>query len=191
MVPPSSGAGTGRRRVGGRALCERFRFGGVGRIASASKLVCVRGRPLWGPDQHKMTDASGEAGRGGGSIYGDGSWRSAQVRLRTRPTFQSVGGWLVSYLVGFGFRLLVTVECRRLRLRLKAELLRGGPPGVQPPDSSGARKTAHSAARRARPEGRVKSTASCLATATMAFFLAPPVACAPRARRPSRFCTGG
>ncbi len=36
-------AGVGQWRVGGRALWERCRFEGVGRMSSASKLVCVLG----------------------------------------------------------------------------------------------------------------------------------------------------
>ena len=47
--------------------------------------------------QHKLTYRSGEAERGGGSIYGDGSVQSAQVRLRTRTAFQSEYGWVFSY----------------------------------------------------------------------------------------------
>ena len=86
---------TGQRRVGGRALWERFRFEGLGRMPSASKLVCVREGIGRFDVQHKLTYRSGEAERGGGSIYGDGSVQSAQVRLRTRPTFQSVW-WVVS-----------------------------------------------------------------------------------------------
>ena len=47
-------------------LCERFRFEGVSRFASASILVSVRGRPFSG--QHHMTYRSVEAERGCGSI---------------------------------------------------------------------------------------------------------------------------
>ncbi len=43
----------GQRRVGGQILCERFRCAGVGRIASASKLGCVRAGQLSG--QRKLT----------------------------------------------------------------------------------------------------------------------------------------
>ena len=69
-------------------------------MPSASKLVCVREGIGMFDVQHKLTYRSGEAERGGGSIYGDGSVQSAQVRLRTRSTFQSVV-WLglVSYWV--------------------------------------------------------------------------------------------
>ena len=79
---------------GGRSMGEPFE--GVGRMPSASKLVCVREGIGMFDVQHKLTYRSGEAERGGGSIYGDGSVQSAQVRLRTRPTFQSVW-WVVSY----------------------------------------------------------------------------------------------
>ena len=119
MFPPEEGvwgkrgspivrAGTGQRRVGGRALWERCRFGWIGpnRFSFQTRMRAWR---LLGAGQHQMTYASGEAGRGDGLIYGDGSWRSAQVRLQTRSTFQSVVGWFVSWLLS---SLLKTPSCR-------------------------------------------------------------------------------
>ena len=46
---PSSGLARASGGWGDRALWERFRFAGVGRIASASKLVCVHGRVFPSP----------------------------------------------------------------------------------------------------------------------------------------------
>ncbi len=43
-------------------------------------------------EQHKLTDTVGEAERRRGAIYSDERPRGAQVRLRTRATFQRVKG---------------------------------------------------------------------------------------------------
>ena len=79
MIPPEEGFGEpwfpivpaqdGPAAGGWSDLWERFRFAGVGRMPSASKLVCARGGQLSG--QRKMTYRSDEAERGSGSIYGD------------------------------------------------------------------------------------------------------------------------
>ena len=104
MFPPEEGVwgNCGSPIVlGSVALWERFRFEGVGRMPSASKLVCVREGIGMFDVQHKLTYRSGEAERGGGSIYGDGSVQSAQVRLRTRTAFQSDEGGLLGCLVAW------------------------------------------------------------------------------------------
>ena len=51
----------------------------------------IRAWPRWEAGQRNVTYTVVEAGRGGGSIYGDERAEApAQVRLRARPTFQRV-----------------------------------------------------------------------------------------------------
>ncbi len=65
IVPAQDGPAVG----GWSDLCERFRFEGVGRIASASKLVCARAGHVRSAQDDLFCRVKRNVG--GGSIYGD------------------------------------------------------------------------------------------------------------------------